>query len=234
MGRGGPHLPLQLCSSGTSAVGPCGDTHSHCPSRPGHPRGVSMPFPATPVADHCTLATLSIWSLVWKNSGSRPLCTVFTIFFLFLPTAVFITSLKRRMESSRSRLDSWQGRGRRELSTLPTVSRGVSVADGRGAVLGSDPERRSRRPDLQLWLNGPRALKGPGRGAGRGRAPKGYARGVRGGPLPKCFLHGHTEGQPSCSHRLSSGSHGSLTSSKRGRSSSARLRFMRLASSSFM
>ncbi|XP_074713000.1 uncharacterized protein LOC141938230 [Strix uralensis] len=34
--------------------------------------------------------------------------------------ADFITSLKRRMESSRSRLDSWQGRGQRELSTLPT------------------------------------------------------------------------------------------------------------------
>ncbi|XP_074669434.1 uncharacterized protein LOC141918633 isoform X5 [Strix aluco] len=34
--------------------------------------------------------------------------------------ADFITSLKRRMESSHSRLDSWQGRGQRELSTLPT------------------------------------------------------------------------------------------------------------------
>ena len=51
LGWGGPHLPIHLCSGGTSAAGPCGDTQSHCPSRPGHPRGVSTPFPVTPVTD---------------------------------------------------------------------------------------------------------------------------------------------------------------------------------------
>ncbi|XP_074666501.1 uncharacterized protein LOC141917292 isoform X2 [Strix aluco] len=55
---------------------------------------------------------------------------------------VFITSLKRRMESSRSRLDSWQGRGRRELSTLPTARpRGFthpSTAPGPSALIPTE------------------------------------------------------------------------------------------------
>lgn len=96
------------------AVGPRGDTHSQtltssnlCPLCPGHPCAVSTPFPATPVAGHRTSATLSTWSFIWRNSGSRTLRTVFFIFLFFLSATVFIRSLKRPMESSRTWLDSW-------------------------------------------------------------------------------------------------------------------------------
>lgn len=56
---------------------------------------------------HCTLATLLVWSCIRRNSGSRTSFTVLLIIFLFLPTTVSNTSLKRLMESSRTRLDSW-------------------------------------------------------------------------------------------------------------------------------
>jgi len=65
-------------------------------------------FPALLLSfDSCTLATLCVWSLMRKNSWSRPIHTFVFIRLLLFPSTVFIRCLKRRMEISLSWLSSW-------------------------------------------------------------------------------------------------------------------------------
>ena len=81
---------------------------SPCPQRPDHPSGVITPFSVSLSSFEIrTLATLWVWSLMWKKSGTSPLHTLFLILFLSQHTTAFTRSLKRRMESSRSWLHSW-------------------------------------------------------------------------------------------------------------------------------
>ena len=81
---------------------------SPCPQSQGHLCDVITPFPISLFGfEICTLATLWVWSVMWKKSRTSPLHTLFFIVYFSQHTTAFVRSLDLWMESSCSWLHSW-------------------------------------------------------------------------------------------------------------------------------